>query len=133
MNVSVIVATFEGCNPEQINDPHFFEQLLEESSKAGNFTVLHTYIHPFEPQGVTGTAVLAESHIALHSWPENRTLFVDLATCSGDEATQRAFNRMCELIEHQQVIPHSIQCTARNQPYSVLLPEENESNKHPPC
>ena len=133
MNISVIVATFEGCNPNQINDPRFFEQLLEESSKAGNFTVLHTYIHQFEPQGVTGTAVLAESHIALHSWPENGTLFVDLATCSGAEATQTAFDLMCELIEHQQVIPHTISCAARTQPYSSVMPETNEINKHAPC
>ena len=130
MNVSVIVATFEGCDPQQINDRNFFEQLLRESSEAGNFTVLHTYIHSFEPQGLTGTAVLAESHINLHSWPETGEFFVDMATCSGAEATQAAFDTLTRLIKHERVLPHTITCHSKpTRSYSPLMDNPNPLNK----
>ena len=113
MDVSVIIATLEGCDPDQINNPDFFEALLHSTAAAGGFTVLHTYVHPFSPQGVTGTAVLAESHIALHSWPEHGSLFVDMATCSGAEATQRAFEHLCERVKHTNATRSSLTTPTR--------------------
>lgn len=103
MNLSIIVATLEGCSFDTIDDPEHIRRTLEEAVVAGGFTLLHSYVHEFEPQGVTGTVVLSESHIAVHSWPEDGVLFVDLATCSGDEATEAAFARICELIPHTRV------------------------------
>ncbi|MED5464448.1 MAG: adenosylmethionine decarboxylase [Myxococcota bacterium] len=127
MNVSVILATFEGCNAKQINSPDFFEEVLKAAADAGSFTILHTYIHPFSPQGLTGAAVLAESHITLHSWPETGTLFIDLATCSGEEATWAAFEKICELVEHQSVRPQSLQCPSRPAPPPLsLITHRNE-------
>jgi S-adenosylmethionine decarboxylase len=103
MRLNIIVATLEGCPFDRLDDPRFIDHLLREAVHAGGFTLLHTYVHEFEPQGVTGAAILSESHIAIHTWPENGTLFVDIATCSGDEATQKAFDRICELIPHREV------------------------------
>jgi len=103
MRLSIIVATLEGCDFERLNDPAAIEQALNESVAAGGFTMLHSYVHTFEPQGVTGAAVLSESHVALHTWPEHGVLFVDIATCSTAEATARAFDRICELFPHARV------------------------------
>jgi S-adenosylmethionine decarboxylase len=103
MNLSIIVATLEGCPFDVIDDPELIEQLLHEAIAAGGFTLLHSHVHRFQPQGVTGAAVLSESHLAVHSWPEEGVLFVDLATCSGDEATRAAFERICALVPHTGV------------------------------
>ncbi len=103
MQLSIIVATLEGCNFKDLDDPTFVEQLLKEAVLAGGFTLLHQHVHQFTPQGVTGAAVLSESHIALHTWPEEGVLFVDIATCSGDEATSAAFAKICELTPHKKV------------------------------
>jgi S-adenosylmethionine decarboxylase len=103
MNLSIVVATLEGCPFELIDDPAFIERLLRETVTAGGFTLLHQHVHRFEPQGVTGAAVLSESHVAVHSWPEEGVLFVDLATCSGEAATRTAFARICELVPHTAV------------------------------
>jgi S-adenosylmethionine decarboxylase len=103
MNLSVIVATLEGCPPALIDDPAGIRRALHEAVAAGGFTLLHSHVHEFEPQGVTGTVVLSESHIAVHSWPEEGVLFLDLATCSGEEATEAAFARICQLIPHERV------------------------------
>ena len=103
MHLSIIVATLEGCPFELLDDPEAIAQALHESVQAGGFTMLHDYVHQFAPQGVTGAAVLGESHVALHTWPEHGVLFVDIATCSGGEATERAFRRICELFPHESI------------------------------
>src|SRR5690349_7982292 len=44
-------------------------------------TLLEEMIHPFTPQGVTGVAVISESHILIHTWPEHGYAAVDVFTC----------------------------------------------------
>ncbi|MBI5509501.1 MAG: adenosylmethionine decarboxylase [Deltaproteobacteria bacterium] len=108
MQLSIIVATLEGCPFDAIDDPALIDRALTEAVQAGGFTLLNKHVHEFEPQGVTGAAVLSESHIALHSWPETGVLFVDLATCSGAAATNAAFARICALIPHTTVRRHDV-------------------------
>jgi S-adenosylmethionine decarboxylase len=104
MQLSIIVATLEGCEPEYLDDPKRMEDALRAAVDAGGFTMLNHYVHQFSPQGVTGAAVLSESHIALHSWPENGVLFIDIATCSGDEATEDAFYAITQMYPHAKVL-----------------------------
>jgi S-adenosylmethionine decarboxylase len=108
MQLSIIVATLEGCPFDAIDDPALIDRALTEAITAGGFTLIHKHVHQFEPQGVTGAAVLSESHIAVHSWPEEGVLFIDLATCSGDAATNAAFERLCAVIPHATVRRHDV-------------------------
>ena len=48
----------------------------------------------FEPQGVTGLALLAESHISIHTWPESGYAAVDVFTCGDHTMPERA----CEVL-----------------------------------
>ncbi len=122
MQLSIIVATIEGASFKDLNNPTLMEQSLTAAVEAGGFTLLHRYVHEFKPQGLTAMAVLSESHISLHSWPEEGILFVDLATCSGQEATEAAFNALCDhfphsIIRRQRVAYHSeIEKTAPHNP-----------------
>jgi len=108
MQLSVIVATLQGCPFAKLDDPSFIGELIDAAVEAGGFTKLHHYVHQFSPQGVTGAAVLAESHINIHTWPEEGSMFVDLATCSGEQATRAAFEKICELMPHIRVEPREI-------------------------
>lgn len=45
------------------------------------FNVIQTTYHEFKPQGITFIAILSESHIAVHTWPEYKTLHIDLVSC----------------------------------------------------
>jgi S-adenosylmethionine decarboxylase len=74
-----------GCDAERINDPTFIERILTEAAQVSNATLIKTFVHQFEPQGVTGFALLGESHISLHSWPESGYVAADCYTC-GDRA-----------------------------------------------
>lgn len=61
------------------------ERILIGATKAAENIPLKVSIHKFYPQGITGVVLLAESHIALHSWPEFDYLAIDIFTC-GDKA-----------------------------------------------
>lgn len=103
MNLSVVVATLEGCSFSQLNDPAFMHRVLTAAVSAGNFTELHRYVHVFSPQGLTGAVILSESHIAVHTWPENGVLFVDIASCSGEVAARAAFESILRAVPHAVV------------------------------
>jgi S-adenosylmethionine decarboxylase proenzyme len=56
------------------------------SSNAAQATLLHVHLHHFTPnQGISGVAVLAESHISIHTWPENGYAALDVFMCGGAE------------------------------------------------
>lgn len=72
-----------------INRPSVVEAAIREGVREIGATLLNLSIHTFSPQGVTGVATLAESHFALHSWPEHGYLAADVFTC-GDRVNPHA-------------------------------------------
>lgn len=66
---------------ERLNDIGFIEETLQECIQASGATLLHMHLHPFEPNGVSGVAVLAESHISVHTWPETGYAAFDVFMC----------------------------------------------------
>jgi S-adenosylmethionine decarboxylase len=74
------------------------ESALREAVTAAGATLLHIHLHHFTPNaGVSGVAVLAESHISIHTWPERQYAALDVFMCGGTrpektlEVFQRAF------------------------------------------
>ncbi|PXX61079.1 S-adenosylmethionine decarboxylase [Nocardia tenerifensis] len=66
----------------RLDDPALIEQVLRECVRATKASLLYIYVHHFGGAGgVTGVAVLAESHISIHSWPEHDFAAVDVFTC----------------------------------------------------
>jgi S-adenosylmethionine decarboxylase len=74
-----LVLELWGCR--NLNSPDAVEQALREVVAACDVTLLDLRVYPFEPIGVTGVAVLAESHINIHTWPEIGYAAVDIFTC----------------------------------------------------
>lgn len=68
-----------------IEDKKTFEKILRDAVSAAKCTLLEIVIHKFSPHGITGVILLAESHIAIHTWPEKNYLAIDIFTC-GDKA-----------------------------------------------
>jgi len=68
-----------------LNDAGLIEKTLVECIKAANATLLHFHIHAFEPNGLSGVAVLAESHITFHSWPDQGYMALDIFMCGKAE------------------------------------------------
>ena len=70
-----------GCDYEKLNDESFLRCTLNNAAKLANATVLNLVSNKFEPQGVTAIALLAESHLSIHTWPEEHYSAVDIFTC----------------------------------------------------
>jgi len=64
-----------------LNDPERIRHALLEGISAGEATLIDLCVHQFSPHGVTATATLAESHIAIHTWPEHGYFAADLFFC----------------------------------------------------
>lgn len=64
-----------------LNDPQQVRQALTSAIAAGEATPIDICLHQFSPHGITATATLAESHIAIHTWPEHGYFAADLFFC----------------------------------------------------
>jgi S-adenosylmethionine decarboxylase len=103
MRLAILLAVFDGCDPAILDDRAAIEGLLRKMVEAGRFTLFSLEVVRFSPQGVTGAAVVGESHIALHSWPEEKRLFVDIASCTTQAAAIAAIEWLKSALMHDAV------------------------------
>ena len=80
-----VLFTLYECNSELLDDRMFIEQLLFDTAAAAKATFINTISHKFEPQGVTAVTLLAESHISIHTWPEEGKAICDIFTCGSSD------------------------------------------------
>ena len=84
-----ILFTLKGCPFDLLDNKEFVRMVLFRASKECKSTLLDLTVHKFDPQGVTGIAMLAESHLSIHTWPENGMAVCDVFTC-GDHTNPRS-------------------------------------------
>ena len=69
---------------DQLDDLELMECAMREAVEAAKATLLHIHLHHFTPNGgISGVAVLAESHISVHTWPERQFAAFDIFMCGG--------------------------------------------------
>jgi S-adenosylmethionine decarboxylase len=76
-----------GCR--NLDSTEIVERALREVVRACDLTLLDLNVYPFSPIGVTGVAVVAESHVMVHTWPEHGYAAVDVFTC-GEQSDPEA-------------------------------------------
>ena len=81
--------------------------LITAAKKSGN-TPLEVTIHKFSPQGITGVVLLAESHIALHSWSEFNYLAIDIFTCGDKAKPEKALEYLKKKFKPKKVVIQKI-------------------------
>jgi len=75
---------------QRLDDLELMENTLREAVEQAGATLLHIHLHHFTPNGgISGVAVLAESHISVHSWPERDFAAFDVFMC-GDAEPEKA-------------------------------------------
>ncbi len=76
-----LLVELHGCNPELLKKVDVVKEILVSAAKACKATIVDTSFHEFNPFGVSGVVVIAESHFSIHTWPEYRYAAVDIFTC----------------------------------------------------
>ena len=104
------------CDHEKLNDESFLRCTLNRAAKLANAIVLNLISNKFEPQGVTAIALLAESHISIHTWPESHYSAVDIFTCGQNMMPELASEY---LIESLMAKEHFLRVIQRNPPSAV--------------
>ncbi len=74
-----------GADPGVLDDPGLLTEALKKAIAAGRATLINLCVHQFSPHGVTATATLEESHVAIHTWPEHAYFAADLFFCASGE------------------------------------------------
>jgi S-adenosylmethionine decarboxylase proenzyme len=91
-----IVVEYYGCVPEVLNNVAVIKRAMRDAALVSGATVVQEAFHLFNPHGVSGVVVIAESHLAIHTWPEYGYAAVDLFTCGDDVDPDAAFMHLKE-------------------------------------
>ena len=86
-----------------VEDIQEVEDILFAAAKKANNTPLKVAVHKFSPHGITGVILLAESHIAIHSWPEFNYLAVDIFTCGRKSRPRKALEYIQKCFEAKEI------------------------------
>lgn len=100
----MLLELFE-CNAEAINNLEFVKAVMIEAAKRAQATIVDTVFHEFNPFGISGVVVIAESHLAIHTWPEYRYAAVDIFSCGDVLQPQVAADYLIEQFGAGRVFP----------------------------
>ena len=86
------------CDPQLLLDGAGFRAKCLEFVSASGLTTMDATFHQFEGSGFTGTVVLAESHLAIHTWPEKQGLTLDVYVCNYSDDNSAKARKLFESI-----------------------------------
>ncbi|MCF8112724.1 MAG: adenosylmethionine decarboxylase [Desulfotignum sp.] len=97
------------CGAAAFLDVDRVENALLKAAKDSGATIISSSFHQFEPQGVSGVVVIAESHFTIHAWPEHDYAAVDIFTCGDNINLEAAIESMKSSFESENVVISSDQ------------------------
>ncbi len=81
LGTHILAELYECSSTHLLCDVNFIEKQMLNAANVANATIVTTSFHHFSPLGVSGVIVIAESHLAIHTWPEYGYCAVDIFTC----------------------------------------------------
>jgi len=103
-----ILAEFSGCDAEILNNLPAIESILKEAARQAEATIVDSVFHRYNPHGLSGVVVIAESHISIHTWPEYGYAAADFFTCGQQVDPWKACNYLKEKLACANVTAREI-------------------------
>ena len=97
-----LIVELYGCDRTLLDDPSCLERILTEAISRSGGTIIKPCFHQFSPHGVTGVVVIAESHVAVHTWPEFGYCALDVFTCGTQVNTEQIFEYVRSELQAQE-------------------------------
>lgn len=91
-----------GCPPKLLSDVKRVEEIMVAAAKIAKATIVGVHFHQFSPFGVSGVVVIAESHVAIHTWPEYGYAAVDIFTCGDTLRSEVAAQYLVEKFQSRR-------------------------------
>lgn len=91
-----LIVELTDCDGQVLNDVSRLERYLNEAVRQSGATIVKSVFHRYNPQGISGVVIIAESHISMHTWPEYNYAALDFFTCGESVDPYRALEYMKE-------------------------------------
>ena len=102
-----ILFDLHDCPSDLLDSETHIRVCLWKAGKVCNSEVLDVGSHRFQPQGITGYAMLADSHISIHTWPEEGIAKCDIFTCGDKSFPELAVQFLSERLLAKKVTSNS--------------------------
>jgi spermidine synthase len=115
MNGLHLIGDLSGCrcDPQLLLDGERFREKVVAMVEASGLTTVGVSFHQFEGSGYTGCVVLAESHLAIHTWPERQGLTLDVYVCNysadNSEKARKLFDAIVDHFQPAEVARHALE------------------------
>lgn len=86
-----IIAELYGVPKELISNEKTVREIVEDVVSKAELTKVGSVYKQFNPHGVTGVVLIAESHVSIHTWPEYELVNLDVFTCGDTKKAEKAF------------------------------------------
>ncbi|MBA7630658.1 S-adenosylmethionine decarboxylase proenzyme [subsurface metagenome] len=91
------------CTPDRLRKVKDVKQIMRQVIQKSKSTMVRSSFHQFQPEGVTGMILIRESHIAIHTWPEEGYVAADIFTCGQEMDPYIAIEVMKDRFEAMEV------------------------------
>ena len=99
-----------------LDDPVHIEEVLRQAAKAAGVTLIDIRLHHFGGgNGVTGVALLAESHISIHTWPESNLAAIDIFVCGAEAKPEAGLQVIVDGLRAAITTQHLIERVVRHE------------------
>ena len=101
------------CDTNVIHCAKAIETQLINAAKNAGATVIQSMMHEFNPKGISGVVIIAESHIAIHTWPKENYAAIEAFTCGSPEIAEKVYHNIIKYFKPQK---HSLKKIVRKPP-----------------
>lgn len=99
-----LIVEYASCDNVKLNNLEYLETIMNEAVRKSGATIVRSVFHRYNPQGVSGVVVIAESHFSIHTWPEYGYAAIDYFTCGETVDPTRARDYIAEQLNAGEVV-----------------------------
>ncbi len=119
------------CNAKILSNVKEVQTALINAAKIAEATIVEVAFHEFNPFGISGMVIIAESHLSIHTWPEYKYAAVDIFTCGNTIKPEKAVSYLIEKFQSKNPsvveLKRGISPTNEKLPHKINMGQDSES------